>query len=97
MLRIKPVMMIHQGVISVAGKIRTRKRAIEHALKICGRTMAPFERLAMIHVNAPEAAEKLRQQAAHLFPTGIALLMMEITPAIGHSFRIGRSGVCLHY
>lgn len=91
LLRIKPVMMIHQGVISIVGKIRTHKRAIEHTLKILA-DMAPFEHLTVIHVNAPEAAEKLKEQAAHLFPKGVPLLTMEVTPAIGLHLGLGAVG-----
>lgn len=91
LLRIKPVMMIHQGVISIVGKIRTQRRAVEHTLKILV-DKAPFEQLAVIHVNAPEAAEKLKEQAAHLFPNGLSLPMMEITPAIGLHLGLGAVG-----
>ena len=91
LLRIKPVMMIHQGVISIAGKIRTHRRAVEHTLKILA-DKAPFEQLAVLHVNAPEAAEKLKEQAAHLFPKGLSLPTMEITPAIGLHLGLGAVG-----
>jgi DegV family protein with EDD domain len=91
LLRIKPVMMIHQSVISIVGKIRTQKRAIEHTLKLLA-DMAPFEQLAVLHVNAPEAAEKLKEQAAHLFPKEFPLLTMEITPAIGLHLGLGAVG-----
>ncbi|MCP4424076.1 MAG: DegV family protein [Chloroflexi bacterium] len=91
LLQIKPVMMIHQGVISVAAKIRTRKRAVQYALQaVAG--LSPYERLAVIHVNAPEAAEQLRQRAAHLFPQGHPPLTMEITPAIGIHLGLGAVG-----
>ncbi len=90
-LRIKPVMMIHQGIVSVSAKIRTRKRSIQHALQLVA-GLSPFERLAIIHVNAPELAERLRQQAAHLFPAGQSALTMEITPAIGIHLGLGAVG-----
>jgi DegV family protein with EDD domain len=90
-LRIKPVMMIHQGVVSIAGKIRTHKRAIEHTLNVLA-DMAPFEQLAVLHVSAPEAAEKLKEQAAHLIPKGVSLPTVEITPAIGLHLGLGAVG-----
>jgi DegV family protein with EDD domain len=91
LLRIKPVMMIHQGVISIAGKIRTHQRAVEHMLKLLA-DMAPFEQLAVLHVNAPEMADKLKEQVVHLFPKGMPLLTMEITPAIGLHLGLGAVG-----
>ena len=91
LLQIKPVMVIHQGVVSVAAKIRTRKRSIQHALAMVA-GFGPFERLAIIHVHAPEAAAMLRRQAAHLFPKGHAPLTAEITPAIGIHLGLGAVG-----
>lgn len=91
LLQIKPVMMIHQGMISIAGKIRTRSRSIEHALKLLA-DLAPFEQLAVLHVNAPEAAQKLKEQAMHLFPNDLPSLTMEITPAIGLHLGLGAVG-----
>lgn len=91
LLQIKPVMMIHQGVISIAGKIRTHKRAIGHLLNLLS-DMAPLEQLAVVHVNAPELAEKLKEQAAHLFPKDLPALVMELTPAIGLHLGLGAAG-----
>ncbi|MEJ2750308.1 MAG: DegV family protein [Anaerolineae bacterium] len=91
LLQIKPVMMIHHGVISIAGKIRTHKRAIAHVLNLLS-DMAPLEQLAVVHVNAPEMAEKLKEQAGQLFPNGLSLPIMEITPAIGLHLGLGAVG-----
>jgi DegV family protein with EDD domain len=91
LLQLKPVMMIHQGAVSVVAKIRTRKRSIEHALKMVAE-LGPFERLAILHVNAPEAAEFLRQQSGHLFPIGQPPITAEITPAIGIHLGLGAIG-----
>ena len=91
LLQIKPVMMIHQGVISMAARIRTRKRSVEQALKIVA-GLSPFERLAILHVKAPEAAAALWQQSAHLFPQGEAPLTAEITPAVGVHLGLGAVG-----
>ena len=91
LLKIKPVMMIHQSIISIAGKIRTHSRAVEHTLKLLS-DLAPFEELAVLHVNAPEAAQKLKEQAANLFPKDLPSLTMEITPAIGLHLGLGAVG-----
>ena len=91
LLQIKPVMMIHRGMVSIAGKVRTRTRSIEYALKLLS-DLAPFEELAVLHVNAPEAAQKLKEQAAYLFPKELPSLTMEITPAIGLHLGLGAVG-----
>lgn len=91
LLQIKPVMMIYQGKITVEARIRTQKRAIKEMLAMV-EALRPFERLAVIHVNAKEAAEQLCQQAAHLFDKNQPPLTMGITPAIGNHLGVGAVG-----
>ena len=93
LLQIKPIMMITDGVISVAAKVRTRKRALTQMLKMVAE-MAPFERLAIIHVNAQEAAEELYQLSSDLFANlaEAAPLIQGVTPAIGTHLGVGAVG-----
>lgn len=91
LLRIKPVMMIQADDISVVAKIRTRKRAISHTIDMVS-AFSPFERIAIIHVNAPALAETLRQKAVDLFQTEHPPFIMEVTPAIGVHLGIGAVG-----
>ena len=91
LLRIKPVMMIQADDISVVAKIRTRKRALKQTIQMVN-AFSPFERLAIIHVNAPELAEELRQQALDLFQTEHPPFTMEVTPAIGVHLGVGAVG-----
>jgi DegV family protein with EDD domain len=91
LLRIKPVMMIQADDISVVAKIRTRKKALKQTIEMV-RDFSPFERLAIIHVNAPDLAEELRQQALDLFQTEHPPFIMEVTPAIGVHLGVGAVG-----
>jgi len=91
LLRIKPVMMIQADDISVVAKIRTRKRAIKQTIQMVSE-FSPFERLAIIHVDAPELAEELRRQALDLFQTEHPPFTMEVTPAIGVHLGVGAVG-----
>jgi DegV family protein with EDD domain len=91
LLQIKPVMMIHRGTVSVAAKIRTRKKALAHTIELM-QQMGPLERLAIIHVNDPEAAEELRQMTQDLFVTAGPPMIMGITPAIGTHLGLGAVG-----
>mgnify|MGYP001403151936 CR=1 FL=1 len=91
LLQIKPVMMICQGEISVAARIRTRKKALSHTIEMV-QSFGPFERLAILHVNAPEAAEELRQMTAGVFSTAHPPMIMGITPAIGTHLGLGTVG-----
>jgi DegV family protein with EDD domain len=92
LLNIKPVMMIHQGEITVVAKIRTRNKAVARMLDMV-RELGPFERMAIIHVSAPDAADTLRRQAAQLLPNGRSVISAGITPAIGTHLGLGAVGL----
>jgi DegV family protein with EDD domain len=91
LLQIKPVMMIHRGEVSVVARIRTRKKALAHTIELM-QQLGPLERLAIIHVNAPDAAEELRQMTQDLFDTQHPPITVGITPAIGTHLGLGAVG-----
>ncbi|WP_420629395.1 DegV family protein [Candidatus Leptofilum sp.] len=93
LLQIKPIMMIADGVISAAARVRTRKRALNQMLKLVAE-LAPFERLAIIHVNAQAAAEELYQLSHDLFAnfSDAAPMIQGITPAVGTHLGVGAVG-----
>ncbi len=82
LLQIKPVMEISAGEIMVHAKVRTRKRAIKK-MQAMAAEYRPFERIAILHVNAPEAAVALREQSENLFPEGETPVIQDVSPAIG--------------
>jgi DegV family protein with EDD domain len=91
LLHIKPVMMIHESVVSVAAKIRTRKRAMAQMVNMV-EEFGPFERLAIIHVNAPDAALELAARAKHMIPQDHPSITAGIGPAIGTHLGLGAVG-----
>lgn len=91
LLQLKPVMMIHRGEITAQAKVRTAKRARQHVLNLVA-SLQPFLRLAVIHVQAPEAARELQEMAAELFPPEQEPLLLEITPAVGTHLGVGAVG-----
>ncbi len=90
LLQIKPVMMITAGEISIEAKVRTRKRAIKKMQEMVAAYL-PFERIAIIHVNAPEAAQKLREESKALFPAGETPII-PVGPSIGTHLGVGAVG-----
>ena len=79
-LRIRPILRMNDGV-SHAERVRTESRALARVAEILRETM-PVERLALVHTNARERANSLRQLAAGLLPDD-ELPMVDITPVIG--------------
>ena len=90
-LQIKPIMMISDGLIEVIAKVRTRKRSTRHLLNLV-QGFGPFEQLAIVHVNATEAAKQLKELARPMFPEIKHLPIMEIGPAIGTHLGMGAVG-----
>lgn len=91
LLQIKPVMMISDGAISVLAKVRTRKRAIQYMLQQVA-NFGPFEKFAVVHVNAPDAAAKLKKLAMSAFPDAENIPIMSIGPAVGTHLGIDAVG-----
>ncbi len=91
LLQIKPVMEISAGEIMVHAKVRTRKRAIKKMQTMVAEYQ-PFERIAILHVNAPEAAADLREQSKNLFPAGEMPIIQDVSPAIGTHLGPGAVG-----
>ena len=91
LLQIKPIMEIKAGEIIVHAKVRTRKRAIKKMQAMVAEYQ-PFERIAILHVNAPEAAADLQEQSKNLFPEGETPIIQDVSPAIGTHLGPGAVG-----
>lgn len=70
-LNIKPMLELREGIVSPVDKVRTRKRVIDHLLKVAVAFAdgKPAVRLATIHGDAePEARDLLERAADRLNP-----------------------------
>jgi DegV family protein with EDD domain len=90
LLNIKPLLKMHGGE-PASERVRTRKRALQRVIDLVN-DLGPVEQLALVHTNAPEEAEGLRQQARHLFPEGQVPLSVDVTPVIGAHIGPGAVG-----
>ncbi len=82
LLRIKPLVHVHQGAVQSLAKIRTHSRALAHMLQhIAG--LGPLRELALLHTANPDGAQDLRRQASQLIPAGYQPVSVEVTPTIG--------------
>jgi DegV family protein with EDD domain len=66
-LDIKPILGIADGVVTPLDRVRTRARAVRRLVELL-RADLPVERLAVMHAQAPEEAERLRAQVASHVP-----------------------------
>ena len=89
LLQVKPLLKMHDGN-PTAERVRTNRGATKRLIQILSE-LAPLERAALVHANAPDRAEALRQQAKHLLPEG-AVPSVEITPVLGANLGPGAVG-----
>jgi len=90
LLKIKPLLTMNDGNPGVE-QVRTSKRAFR---RLIGKLtdLHPLEELALVHTNAPEKIEELRQRARHLFPEGKEPVTVNVTPVIGTHIGPGAAG-----
>jgi DegV family protein with EDD domain len=82
LLRVKPIVQVYDGEVTVVEKVRTTKRAIPRLIELVD-SYGPLDRIAFEYAGDLETAERLQQAAKDLIPPGVETPFMELTPAIG--------------
>jgi DegV family protein with EDD domain len=90
LLQIKPILRMNAGKVSMDAA-RTSKGAFNHLLATL-KSLGPLESIALVHTNAPERAEQLREQAKSIIDKVIDAYSMEVTPVIGSHIGPGAVG-----
>ena len=91
-LQIKPILRMYNGE-PIAERVRTEKKAVKKMLGWL-REIGVFERIALVHTNAPERAQQLRVLAGDILPPG-EIPSVDITPVIGAHIGPGAAGFAL--
>jgi DegV family protein with EDD domain len=92
LLRIKPILHVHQGEVYLGERVRSWERAQGRLVRMV-RSMAPLERVVLAHIQRPEAAEALGKALTDLLPPDTATLEAGI--AVGIHVGVGAAGVAL--
>ncbi len=79
-LQIKPLLHMYEGD-PTAERVRTQNGATRRLISIL-EELAPLEKAALVHTNAPQQAEALRKKAQHLLPQG-DVPSVDVTPVLG--------------
>jgi DegV family protein with EDD domain len=90
LLQIKPLLTMHGGE-PTGERVRTRERAIARLIQMVS-DLGSLEKIALVHTNAPEAAQDLYQRARHLFPEEGTPLSVDVTPTLGANIGPGVIG-----
>ncbi|MFP3852933.1 MAG: DegV family protein [Anaerolineales bacterium] len=88
-LQIKPLLTMHGGVAD-SQRVRTYTKALDRVAELIGKT-EPIERLALVHTNAPEQAQALRERILPWLPER-EIPVLNITPVIGVHIGPGAAG-----
>jgi len=80
-LQLKPILKMNKGE-PTSDRVRTRERAIRRLLELI-KNVQPYETLALVHTNAPEAADQLWERVKTLFPDLPKPLSVNVTPVLG--------------
>ena len=92
LLQLKPILTMFKGDPG-SERVRTTSKAFQRLAAMLEECQ-PVERFAMLHANAPDAAEKFRTHVADLTPEDHAY-SMDITPVIGAHIGPGAVGFAL--
>jgi DegV family protein with EDD domain len=97
-LNIKPVLEVKGGVAEAAGKVRTRKRAIESLLDVAKDRAGghPIQRVAVIHANVEQEGQELLGQAVKKFSPQESYLS-NIAAVVGVHVGPGAIGVIVQW
>jgi DegV family protein with EDD domain len=82
-LQVKPILSVGNGVVDALERPRTQAKAVRHILEIMAARVG--ERLvhaAVVHADAFDKAERLRQKVASLFNCR-ELYLTDLTPVMG--------------
>lgn len=97
-LHIKPILELDDGIVSAGENVRTRKRAVEQMLSVAVQRAqgSPIRRVAVIHGDVADEAQRLLEQAQMRFqPEQIHLSY--ITPVLGVHVGPGALGVVVEW
>jgi len=91
LLSIKPLLSAAHGEIIPVGSARTHRRALERLIELVVES-GTVQELAVVHANAPESAEQLRQMLGEIYPDK-RILLSETGPVLGTHTGPGAVGI----
>ena len=91
LFQIKPVIRVHESAVKSVTRVRTAQRAFQILVDLAHEA-APLDRLAIMHSNNPQGAQRLLAALADIHPDN-EIVMVEVTPVIG--VHVGPNGLGL--
>lgn len=89
MLNIKPIFTISEGVVRIAGLVRSKEQAVKRALKTMSKEVGTGPvHVAVAHADVPEEGEKLKEQISSEFNC-VELWLTDFSPVMGYATGTG--------
>jgi DegV family protein with EDD domain len=97
LLNVKPILTVRDGTLDLLERVRTQKKSWARvvALAVEAAGGKPVERMAMVHIKAPDAAEQLKQLLHEQYDFPNDVIISELTPGLSVHGGVGMVGVCL--
>jgi DegV family protein with EDD domain len=94
LLRIRPLIILRDGVVDELAKARSRNGGIERLLD-SAREFAPADEIGVVHTTTPDDADALAARVRDLVPGGGEPLLSRAGPTIGTYAGPGALGIAL--
>ena len=91
-LKVKPLISIQEGHISVTEKVRTRSRALKRLVAMV-QSWGPMAEVAVLHTGAEELAREFKAMIEDLAPYR-EIMILPAGPALTTHLGLGAVGVC---
>lgn len=95
LLSVKPILTIRDGKLDLLERVRTQKKSWERVVELCVEAIGgrPIERMAMIHVTAPEDARQIESMLCAEIACPDEMLFSELNPGLSVHAGAGLVGV----
>ena len=84
MLEVKPILTIRDGKLDMLERVRTQSKAWKRVVELATNAAAdkPIKRLALLHVNAQDAANRFEAELRSALPCPKECMYVELTPGL---------------
>lgn len=94
LLKINPIIVLKDGLLDMAQKVRTRQRAIDTIIEnVRSRVGDSKTHLAIVHAACPEAAESLVKRVRKLMPSAGDIVITELSIPVAAHLGPGTIGI----